>query len=218
VGLPTSPTIQRPGLTGIGHHRADEPTNQVVKGKPWPPSAVNASPTLPRPRSPSCPAQGAPFYPPLPSSGLHFRQPHLRSTAIPRPARRRSSKTPGKLQENSGTTTAPADVPARLQENSGTTPPFSPAIAILWPSLPSAPSSINDDPETRPPTFQQDFRKTQAPHPRAPHPRHHTPARLQENSGTTPPVRTSYWHRGGGPPEVEGVLGPELPPLDSATH
>jgi hypothetical protein len=46
--------------------------------------------------------------------------------------------------------------------------PSSPAVAILWPSLPSAPSSINGDPGTRPPTFQQDSRKTQAPHPPPP--------------------------------------------------
>jgi hypothetical protein len=117
VGLPTSPTIQRPGLTWIGHHRADEPTDQAVKGKPCPPSAVNASPTLPRPRSPSRPAQRA---------------------------------------------------------------PFAPAVAILWPSLPSAPSSINGDPETRPPTFQQDFRKTQAPHPRT------TPAESAKMRATAP--------------------------------
>jgi hypothetical protein len=66
--------------------------------------------------------------------------------------------------------------------------PSSPAIAVLWPSLPSAPSSINGDPETRPPTFQQDFRKTQAPHPRDPPA--DVPARLQENSSTTPPKQT----------------------------
>jgi hypothetical protein len=75
------------------------------QGQAVPPSAVNASPTLLRPRSPSCPAQRA---------------------------------------------------------------PSSPAVAILWPSLPSAPSSINGDPGTRPTTFQQDSRKTQAPHPPPP--------------------------------------------------
>jgi len=109
-----------------------------------PPSAVNASPTLPRPRSPSCPAQRA---------------------------------------------------------------PFSPAVALLWPSLPSAPSSINGDPGTRPPTFQQDFGKTQAPHSgvspivdqrRSRDPPADVPARLRENSGTTLGGKLRHHTRGGG--------------------
>ena len=97
MGLPTSPAIQRPGLTGTGHHRADEPTDQVAKGKPCPSSATDerfqtsSAPIsiLPSPMTTFPPRHGRP--------GCRLRQPPPPSTAIAGHVQRRSSETPRKL-------------------------------------------------------------------------------------------------------------------------
>jgi hypothetical protein len=80
--------------------RCQAPTDQVVKGKPCPRRPSTQAPHFSGPDLRPAQPNEHRLHPPLPSSGLHFRQPHLRSTAIPGPARRRSSKTPGKLRHH----------------------------------------------------------------------------------------------------------------------
>jgi len=76
-GLSACPAIQRPGLTGAGHHRADEAAGQVVKGKPCPSSPAHGRSTLPRLRSPSWPARRPPFSLRRSPAGRRFH-PHQR--------------------------------------------------------------------------------------------------------------------------------------------
>jgi hypothetical protein len=88
--------------------RCQAPTDQVGKGKPCPPSAVNAKPH-------TSPTQISVL--PSPTSTVFTRRCHpLAFTSVSPIFDQRRSRDP------------PADVPARLQENSGTTPP-APAVA-----------------------------------------------------------------------------------------
>jgi hypothetical protein len=129
VGLPAGPAIQRPGLTGAGHHRADEPTDQRPRGSHVLRPPLMEDPHLPRPRSPSCSTQPRRF--PLGMSLLAVvyasHHPHQRRS------RGTSTGVQGRLQENTGTT-LPGHVHRRSRETPGKHwhhPPgqgFSPAV------------------------------------------------------------------------------------------
>jgi hypothetical protein len=104
VGFSAGPAIQCPGLTGIGHHRADKPTDQ----RPRESHARRLSPTkdsrLPRPRFPSRPTPRRRF--PLGIAVLAVV--HASHYPLQRRSRGTSTDVQGRLQES-------------LQENSGTT-------------------------------------------------------------------------------------------------
>jgi hypothetical protein len=225
VGLPASPAIQCPGLTRIGHHRADEPTDQRPRGS----HARRLSPTedsrLPRPRSPSCPSQQRRF--PLGIAVLAVV--YASHYPLQRRSRGTSTDVQGRLQENlqedSGT-------PRRLRHHTrGTTPggtqrrrfPLGMAVlAVVYAShhpLQRRSRGTSTDVQGRlqenlqedPPRRLRHSKKTQAPHPGAPHPEGTSTdaqGRLQEDSGTTPPAphhrsRLRCWSAAGFPDAQE---------------
>jgi hypothetical protein len=123
VGLSTSPAIQRSGLTGIGHHRADH--RPAAKGKPCPAFVpderfqTSSAPIyiLLDPTTTFSPRHGRP--------GCRSRQPPPASTAIAG----QSTDVQGRLKEN-------------LQENSGTTHRRPAATGILQISLDTVPVMV----------------------------------------------------------------------------
>ena len=94
VGLPTSPAIQRPGLTGTSHRRTDEHTDRAAREGPCPPSAADGRPTLSRTRSPSSSEQRRPSYACRGRLGRHVRQPQPPSTVVAGTIRRGFRQTP----------------------------------------------------------------------------------------------------------------------------
>jgi len=149
VGLPASPAVQCPGLTGTGRHCADEHTDRAARKEPCPPSADdgNAHPPgldLRLPQSNDGPPTPAAAVSAVTSTayacgrpcgrracgrrGRHFRQPPPPSTVVAGTIRRGFRQTPAKsskaLQQNARSSKTlqqnSSKTPAKLQQNAGT--------------------------------------------------------------------------------------------------
>ena len=159
MGFPASPAIQRPGLTQIGHPRADEPVDQAAEGEACP----SAVPTTGRPSHlgghdrpttmavPSSPLSQLSFLPvvtrsagdPGTHSGAFQENPgkpqgnpsgeNLRGKPLAPPSRGKPLAPPSPSGEPSG---------ALWGETSGTalwpSGPLEEPSGALWPSAPSA--------------------------------------------------------------------------------
>ncbi len=149
MGLPASPAVQCPGLTGTGRHCADEHTDRAARKEPCPPSADdgNAHPPgldLRLPQSNDGPPTPAAAVSAVTSTayacgrpcgrracgrrGRHFRQPPPPSTVAAGTIRRGFRQTPAKsskaLQQNARSSKTlqqnSSKTPAKLQQNAGT--------------------------------------------------------------------------------------------------
>ena len=110
VGLSASPAIQCPGLTGIGHHCVDKPTDRAAREQPCSPPAADGRSTLSRTRSPSSAEQRRPPAPAAAVSATTSVSHHPQWRAP-------SAVDSGKLHQNSIETLAPPTAVFALEAN-----------------------------------------------------------------------------------------------------